>query len=586
MPKRSDPIVPAPAHLPKKKKVKRVDPDDEMPPPELVAAVPTQPSPDASASASPKPKKKKLPAPPAPPEEGVAEDGGGADASLQTVADGRTFIGQTGLEIAAQPDRSDKALRFLTWLVGPVRSDAFLAENYGRQPLHVARADRTYYDGWFSRAEIERQLRECSLRWTDEVDAARYVDGVRTTHNGEGVAHAEDVWARYAEGCSVRLSWPQRHSDPLWQMLSSLEELFGCMAGANAYLTPKGSQGFAPHWDDIDALVLQLEGAKTWKVYAPRSTDEALPRFSSPNLEQDELGPLLGEVTLQPGDLLYLPRGYVHQAKAAQVDSLHVTASLARQHTWRDLLEFGVFGAMESLTVEQPSWRETLPVDLWDRMGILHQPTEEEEAAAEAQAAAQAQADGEGSTAAAAGLDAESLERARVAFGIPAASTSAAEHISRRAAIEQRLRTMLHDLVDSLPLDAMCDQFACQRYLHERLPPPPAAADAARQPADAEEVQLDSKIRLSSRHVARLAIEDGVAALYYCSDNTRVYRERDEPEKIDFAIEAAPALEHVLTCYPKFVSVRKLPGDSDAQRLDVARALAEAKCVLVKGKDQ
>ena len=36
------------------------------------------------------------------------------------------------------------------------------------------------------------------------------------------------------------------------------------------YLTPAGTQGFAPHYDDIEAFVLQLEGQKHWKVYNPR----------------------------------------------------------------------------------------------------------------------------------------------------------------------------------------------------------------------------------------------------------------------------------------------------------------------------
>lgn len=37
-----------------------------------------------------------------------------------------------------------------------------------------------------------------------------------------------------------------------------------------SYLTPPGTQGFAPHYDDIEAFVLQLEGKKKWKLYNAR----------------------------------------------------------------------------------------------------------------------------------------------------------------------------------------------------------------------------------------------------------------------------------------------------------------------------
>ncbi len=50
--------------------------------------------------------------------------------------------------------------------------------------------------------------------------------------------------------------------------------------GSCRYLTPAGTQGFAPHWDDIEAFVLQLEGSKRWKVYPPPDGNQ-LPRFSS-----------------------------------------------------------------------------------------------------------------------------------------------------------------------------------------------------------------------------------------------------------------------------------------------------------------
>jgi len=50
-------------------------------------------------------------------------------------------------------------------------------------------------------------------------------------------------------------------------MLSILEDFWGDGVGSNAYLTPAGSQGFAPHYDDVEAFVLQLEGSKDWKLY-------------------------------------------------------------------------------------------------------------------------------------------------------------------------------------------------------------------------------------------------------------------------------------------------------------------------------
>lgn len=41
------------------------------------------------------------------------------------------------------------------------------------------------------------------------------------------------------------------------------------MVGTNVYLTPPQSQGFAPHYDDIEAFIIQLEGSKYWKLYKP-----------------------------------------------------------------------------------------------------------------------------------------------------------------------------------------------------------------------------------------------------------------------------------------------------------------------------
>ena len=77
------------------------------------------------------------------------------------------------------------------------------------------------------------------------------------------------------------------------------------MVGANVYLTPPGTQGFAPHFDDVDVFILQLEGKKHWRLYEPKPEDR-LPRFSSRNFTQNEIGDPCLETTLDAGDMLYV----------------------------------------------------------------------------------------------------------------------------------------------------------------------------------------------------------------------------------------------------------------------------------------
>jgi hypothetical protein len=63
------------------------------------------------------------------------------------------------------------------------------------------------------------------------------------------MADADVVWRRFEkEGCSVRMLHPQRFCDQLWRLVAALEAYLQCPVGCNAYLTPPGTQGFAPHW--------------------------------------------------------------------------------------------------------------------------------------------------------------------------------------------------------------------------------------------------------------------------------------------------------------------------------------------------
>ena len=91
---------------------------------------------------------------------------------------------------------------------------------------------------------------------------------------------------------------------------------------ANAYLSPADSAGLAPHSDSHDVLVLQVEGAKRWDVAE------------------------LGTVQLEPGDVLYIPRGQRHNAATAQRHSLHITIGITAV-TWQDVARRALASATE-----------------------------------------------------------------------------------------------------------------------------------------------------------------------------------------------------------------------------------------------
>eukprot|EP00439_Symbiodinium_sp_Y106_P009107 s2172_g1.t1 len=90
---------------------------------------------------------------------------------------------------------------------------------------------------------------------------------------------------------------------------------FGVSGDFNIYLTPPDSQGLAPHADRHDVFVAQQEGEKTWTLLKPDKVR------------------VMENVTLLPGDVLYLPQGVPHYARSAgEGSSLHVTMSVYRGH--------------------------------------------------------------------------------------------------------------------------------------------------------------------------------------------------------------------------------------------------------------
>lgn len=171
------------------------------------------------------------------------------------------------------------------------------------------------------------------------------------------------------DGATLQVHQPQRFVDSLWALAAGMEAELGSLCGANAYLTPAGSQGLAPHYDDVEVFVLHAHGRKRWRVYAPLAAEgRELPRECSGDLPREVLGKHELDVTLEPGDMLYLPRGTPHEAMAQgegdETTSVHVTLSAYQKWTVGDLCT-----AVCSAAGEQPAGSAAAPA-LGARRGL------------------------------------------------------------------------------------------------------------------------------------------------------------------------------------------------------------------------
>jgi hypothetical protein len=149
--------------------------------------------------------------------------------------------------------------------------------------------------------------------------------------------YGASVFGPYLNGCSIVLNHGDLISPWIAAVCNDIQESFP-HAYANCYLTPPNSQAVPAHADDRDVLVVQLVGSKNWQVYQSMPVPYPYPheqvgKDGIPVPPQVLEGPLSVSTTLQPGDVLYMPRGFVHQAQCSDSLSFHMTIALAT-HDW------------------------------------------------------------------------------------------------------------------------------------------------------------------------------------------------------------------------------------------------------------
>ncbi|MGW7264856.1 JmjC domain-containing protein [Streptomyces sp. NPDC054842] len=151
-------------------------------------------------------------------------------------------------------------------------------------------------------------------------------------HKVAGFADAPAVDRHMAGGASLKLNQVGDWHRPTRDIARQLEELLPVAVNSYVFWTPEESRGMLPHRDAAHVLVVQLEGRKEWHLYAAPEQIGA-----SAGLDVDAARPS-HVFTLEPGDVMYLPHGWPHDATARGGDSLHLTFTLT-EPTPEDLVD-------------------------------------------------------------------------------------------------------------------------------------------------------------------------------------------------------------------------------------------------------
>ncbi len=252
----------------------------------------------------------------------------------------------------------------LDQLLQPIGLNDFLSEYWDKQPLFVSGSENRFND--LGDATKLRALIESGSPWQFRRLPEMYLDGgfiaheelVRTYIDMDNRQATAPILPRIKKllhaGATVNCFGQEPHFPVLHAMRRDIALALSAEVEASFFYSQRDHRGLAPHYDCVEIFVLQVSGSKRWHVSNQRVMNPVVGYGTATTYDHTA-----GHATieLEPGDLLYMPRGTFHHACAITDESLHVTLAV-KLPMYVDLLEALIKTAPECDPV-----REYLPIN-------------------------------------------------------------------------------------------------------------------------------------------------------------------------------------------------------------------------------
>ncbi|MCB9597546.1 MAG: hypothetical protein H6719_32810 [Sandaracinaceae bacterium] len=245
----------------------------------------------------------------------------------------------------------------LARLIDPISPADFFDGHFESKMLQVSREDRSYYQSLLSMADIDRVLTTLHL----SSPAVHMANAAKPNLSSDdycypsGLIDPTRLYQEYEQGGTIVLNNLEGSLPTLMSLCRSMEAKFSSRFQCNIYVTPPNAQGLKSHYDTHCVFVLQIAGRKRWKTYGTPLERPLRGQDFRPGTH--EAGEVTSEFDLEPGDMVYVPRGLMHDAISDDEASCHITLGVL-PNSWTDLL----LEAIARVSLQDPELRRSLPV--------------------------------------------------------------------------------------------------------------------------------------------------------------------------------------------------------------------------------
>lgn len=224
-------------------------------------------------------------------------------------------------------------------LIAPLGRGEFFDGIHRKRPVHVAGPAEKFQFAmdWELLSDLINQAAIWSQKSlqlyldTQEIPGSEYcVPGVNRDGEQGLMVDIDRLRHWLGEGASLVLNDIETLTPGMLEIAHILGYEPGGKVQANLYCSWLAHQAFPPHFDVHDVFAMQISGEKRWRIYQRHFIDP----INHPHFRQlDQAfhdrhkGAISMEFVMTPGDLVYIPRGYYHDAIAESDATVHLSFS-------------------------------------------------------------------------------------------------------------------------------------------------------------------------------------------------------------------------------------------------------------------